>query len=611
MAYEKNKIESYQNLGGINVKKSLYTNEVNEFLDLRNYTLERLGSITSRSGTESHLTLPVSQFLVKPYNSYVYQKESGASYLMFDSGTTLYALGSALNGVDGNLTANATTSVVIDFISANDFLYYSPNGLRRFDGTNSIKVTVTDITGAPLPNSVTFNTGLGGVTVTIPSDSYYFQAAWLRGSPSLTDGKINSFFRANIFASKFGFSVGVTTFNIGATIVNTGQFQAWGFSAPPLEGVSSIAIAYSRLGTGITTFFYSMPLSFTLTTVSGVTTYLTNFSYFTVSQYNYTVRSPATSGVDRLSYYNNMIFASKDNTIDVSELDDIESFPPENRLQISGNPSDPIVAMVPFQDSLIIFKEDSIHELRGNSPETLSITDISFEFGCVSPRGYCVFENRLLFVDKKAICEYSGANIKPVSDKIESFIDSADKYRMTGLHVKRLNQAWFADGTNTFVYDYIADAWMIYDGLPMDKETGLINVDYGNDRIDPFFWKVGASFHQGIRFGSSLTTDQGSAITLIAKTKYHSRESHSTTELWRRFYLNTDVPGATLGVTLQFRPDFGSSIYLTQSLPQSLFQQRIDYGIPAKSLSIEIILRSSERVRINGYTVESRFLRSV
>jgi hypothetical protein len=609
MAYEKNKIESYQNLGGINVKKSKYSNELNEFLDLRNFTLERPGALTTRIGTETHLTLPVSQYLVRPYNSYVYQKQSGASYLMFDSGISLYALGSTLRGVDGTLTENATTSVIIDFVTANDFLYYSPNGLKRFDGDNSIKVSVSDISGRPLPNSVTFNTGLGGVTVTVPADNYYFRAAWLRGTPSLTDGKINSFFQANIFSK--GFSVGVTTFNIGATIVNTGEFQAWGFSAPPLEGVSSIAIAYSRLETGITTFFYSMPLSFTLTTVSGVTTYLTNFSYFTITQYNYTVRSPATSDVDRLSYYNNMLFASKDNTVDVSELDDIESFPPENRLTISGNPSDSIIAMVPFQDTLVIFKEDSTHELRGNSPETLSITDVSFEYGCVSPRGYCVFENRLLFVDKKAICEYSGSNITAISDKIESFIDDSNKYNMTGLHVKRLNQVWFGDGTNTFVYDYLTDAWFIYDGLPIDKNAGLINVDYGNDRIDPFFWKAGASFHEGIRFGSSLTTDQGSNITTIAKTIYHSRESHTSTELWRRFYLNTDVPGATLGVTLQFRPDFGSSVYLSQSLPQSLFQERIDYGIPAKSLSIEIILRASERVRINGYTIESRYLRSV
>jgi hypothetical protein len=605
-----NKEETYQNFGGINVKQTAYTTGKTEVLDLRNYTLEKLGSFTTRMGAEAHISLPVSQFINKPYNSYVYQKESGASYLIFDSGMTLYALGSSLRGVDGDLTANATTSTIVDFVTANDYLYYSPNGLRRFDGENSIKVSVSEISGAPLPNQVTFNTGLNGITVVIRPDSFYFRAAWLRNTPSLAEAKINQFFE--VTPGKYGGPAenNVTLFVNGATITNTGLFQAWGFSAPPMEGVSSIAIAYSRLSAGITNFVYSLPLSFTLTTISGITTYLTNFPFFTTSQFTYDLRAPATGNVDRLAWFNNMLFAAKDNTVDVSTLDDIESFPPENQIQITGNPSDPIIAVVPFQDSLIFFKNDSVHALAGDSPETLSISDITFEYGITSPRAWCVFENRLFFMDKKAICEYSGSNITPVSDKIESFIDVANIENMTGLHVKKLNQAWFGDGSLTFVFDYIAEAWMIYDGHPMDKSAGLINVDYSG-RIDPFYWKSGASFHQGIRFGSSLTQDLGANITTLIKTRYHQRDKFSSTELWRRFYLNVDTPTATLGFTLHFRPDYGSSVYLTRNLPMTDFQERIEFGIPAKSLSTEIVLQSSQRVRVNGYTIESRYLRPV
>jgi len=618
MSYPKSKIESYQNFGGINLKTSEYTTAKNELLDSRNYTLERLGSLTSRIGTEAHLSLPVSTFLVKPQNSYVYKKEDGSSFLMFDSGMTLFALGSSLAGIDGTITENATTSVIMDFVTANDYLYYSPNGLRRFDGTDSLKIGPPSISLAPTAGrtptlGITFNTSLGtGVTAVIPKDFYYWRASWLVGSPSLTDGKISQFFFLE--APKFPGSTGSfrgagQPIEIGSTIVSQGQWLLWGFSVPPGFGVSSIALAYAR--DGVTNFVYAMPRSFTLTIISGVTTYAAVVPHFTTTQYNYSIKGPPTQGVDRLSWYNNMIFASKDNTIDVSTIEDIESFPPENKIIISGNPSDSIVAMTPFQDSLIIFKEDSIHELKGDSPETLSVVDISFEYGCVSPRGFCVFENKLWFVDKKGICEYQGSNILRVADKIEPLTDVADMYSMAAIHVKKLNQVWFSDGSLVFVYDYLADAWLLYDNLQIDKTSGLINIDYGSDRIDPFYWQSGASFHLGIRFGQSLMTDLGSAISLMIKTRYHQREDKSSTEVWRRFYLNTDVTGQTLGFTLLMRPDYGSSVYETRSLPMSQFQERIDFGIPAESLSVELQLVSSTKVRINGYTIESRYLRSV
>ena len=544
------KEESYQNFGGVNLKVSPYKTGVTELLDCRNYTLERLGALTSRPGTELHLTLPVSQYINKPFNTYIFNQVNGSSFTIFDSGPTLYSLGSTLQAIGGSLTANATTSTIIDFVTAENKMYITINGLFSYNGTGELlKTSLSEISSTtPRPNQATFNTGLGGATVTIPADSFHIRAAWLRGTPSLTDGLINSLF--TVGRAKFDLPAenGLSLLVIGTTIVSEGLFQAWGFTAPPNEGVSSIALAYSRLGTGITNFIYAMPQSFTLTTVSGVTTYLANFPYTTTSQFDYGVRSPTATPAQRLAYFNNMLVTANNNTLSFSTLEDIESFLPENTFDISGNPTDSIVAMVTFQDSLIVFKRDSIHEVTGDSPETVAIADVTFDYGITNERGFCVFENRLFFVDQKGIAEYNGANTKIVSDHLEPVLDVTNKNIMSGVHVKKLNQVWFSDDQTTFVYDYIANAWLFNDGNSLDKNSGLFNVPYPNQRQDVFFWKSGQSFHQGIRFGSSLMTDVGSEINLVGQTRFHKRLGETTDEMWRRFYLNIDPWGPRLGL---------------------------------------------------------------
>jgi hypothetical protein len=82
--------------------------------------------------------------------------------------------------------------------------------------------------------------------------------------------------------------------------------------------------------------------------------------------------------------------------------------------------------------------------------------------------------------------------------------------------------------------------------------------------------------------------------------------------MWRRLYFNAGTStGTTLGVTVNIRQDYGESIVLSRSFTSDSFQERIDFGVSAKALSVEMILRSSARVTVNGYTLEGRFLRSV
>lgn len=605
------KDENYQNLGGINTLSSVYTTEERQFLDLRNFTFERLGSLTSRNGYESYLTLPVNEFLKRPFNSYEYLKIDGSSFLIFDSGPTLHAFGSSFFAFDGSLTENATTSAIVSFVTANDFLYYTAGDLKRFDGSESIKVSVSNFPDM-FGDNTSFNTGLSsGSTAVIPADSYFFSGFYLRGTPSLTDGKINEQIVLN--PGKYGAppeDSGLSLVSVGSTIASNGKWEYISPTLPPTnEGVSSVAIATSRLGTGITNIIYSEPQSFFLTTISGTTNVVVQFEHFSTNQFTYETRGPVASS-QLMVFFNNMLVSIDGNDLSFSTLQDIESFLPENKVSIIGNPGDDILAATVFQGALVIFKEDSIHEIRGASPETLSLTDITFEYGCLSRKGFCIFQNRLWFIDRKGICEYDGANVRIVSEPIDSFLNEANKSNMAALHVKKKNEVWFGDGEKVFKYDYAANAWGIYDVLDIDKESGAIFGNYG-DRRDVFFWEEGASFHQGFRFSDDIYTDNGQAITLMAKTRYHKRLGPSTQEMWRRLYINANIPGATTGVTVNYMPNYASDVSLTQSLFLDDFQKRLDFGLSAKSMGFELIIQSAEKIVINGYTIESRFLRSV
>jgi hypothetical protein len=267
--------------------------------------------------------------------------------------------------------------------------------------------------------------------------------------------------------------------------------------------------------------------------------------------------------------------------------------------------------MAVYQDSLLIFKQNSTHEVIGTSPQDLSLRDVSMEYGCLSNRGVVVYENTCWFIDKKGIIEYNGANFRLVSEEIFEYLDQVDKSKIVAIHVKKKNQVWFASSQKVFAYDYNSEAWAIFDNIKLDTESAGQVLSFGATTKDVAWFETGASFHNIVRFDDTLNTDQGQAITLAIKTRFHKRLGPSTQELFRRLYIDADVPGSTQGVTILLRPDYGTSVYLAKSTFLDSFQKRIDFGVSAKSLSVELILRANQSITINGYTIESRFLRLV
>lgn len=623
MAYEPLKEDHYNNLGGINTKISQYLTNDTEFLDLRNYCFFKPGALTMRPGTEVYASLPIANYAVKPSTTINYVKNNGSTFTVFDVGNTLYVLPS--NAVGFSLGYGASPQP-IDYVIQNDFLYYANgNGYFAFNGT--VSVFYRSETSRFIGGGGTYNTSLigNGVTNVIASGGYYFfvtPARGLAGQSFITQYGLPGF--ENIYPDTngvfSGFGVLVT---LSATVVSQGKWLLYGFTMPEGFGYSFGIAQYVKATSAslapytteiVNTLKDSLPQAFSVSTWGTGTTYLgIEFDHYTLSaswenQYQITIAPRF------LETYNNMLFMSGFSTLPsrvlVSNIGEPERVLEESFFDIRTGDNKEITGSIFFQDAILFFKKTSIHEVTGTSPDDLSLKTINEEYGALNNEGIVAFENRLWFVDDRGICEYNAANIEIKSEKIKDYLDQVDKSSIKAIHYKDRSEVWFCASNKCFVYNYFINAWSINDPIAIDNKSGANVIPFGVSTLDPVYWRTGTSFQQLVKFNPTLSTDLGNAITLVAKTKFHKRLGDSTQELFRRFYLDAQT-SVTLGATYNMYMDYGSSIVKTVGVSISSFQNRIDFGVSAKSLAVEIIMTSSQPITVNGYTIESRYLRSV
>lgn len=658
------KVEQYLNLGGINTKASEYATGENQVLNLRNYSFERPGAWQSRPGYSMYSNFNQTLFATfLPTSVIQFSLENGSSYIVFDIGPTLYN-NIGLSAISGNL---GTSQSQIDFEAYDNFLYYA-NGhiLEKY--------------GSSFSQASGFFPPTFGVSSGIGAYGYPFTGVTLLFSPgggSTFYGQSLSFVGTQAGAYEYTFAFVDQYGNVGENILNltmvsTVSTAEFSFSISPAQNISLLAnntdilvraynslvlgsanaaaLGLSSLGQGVVwpatlnpgegfviyksvrggtlnatymTVGGTIWTNYTLSFIGGDTYALLTFPDFQgvtgfVSSIN--LLNTASTAPKYLEIYNNMMFyAGFSNTSRVwhSEIGDPDVIEPEYFFDVRSGNSDYIRGMAIFQQSLLIFKKNSFHQLTGDSPETLSLQDISLEYGCLNNTAIVQYEDVIWFMDEEGIAEYNGSSAYIISYPIQKYLDACNKEHSWAFHLKKYNQVVFVvEDTTTetrcfrfFVYDYVVKGWTIYDRFEEFRAGCLVDAEDQKELL--WFGQNPSLSSQFYEFGESLSTDSGFGITTVAQTRFHKRLGDSTQELWRRLFVNNDVENATFGATINFYSDYGSTSVLTRSIGLTLFQSRIDFGISAKSLSAEIIIQSTESIKINGYTVVSRYLRSV
>jgi len=225
------------------------------------------------------------------------------------------------------------------------------------------------------------------------------------------------------------------------------------------------------------------------------------------------------------------------------------------------------------------------------------------------------FNSRLWFLDRKGVAEYNGINTQIVSNRVEETFDRMNpeqaKRVARAVHWKRRNEVWFAiplddsvENNAIVVHDYLANAWTVYEGFNPSEMV----IAEGNGFENTVFW--GGYRGTVNRMGESLPSDFGATINMSIQTRFHARHGVSSEELWRRFFVHGQAD-SNLPITLEFIPNYGTDISLTAGVTLSSNKVKYDLGLPAYSMSVNMSMGSStDKMVINGYTIESRFLRN-
>lgn len=320
-------------------------------------------------------------------------------------------------------------------------------------------------------------------------------------------------------------------------------------------------------------------------------------------------------------YNNQMITAGHSgapSTIRISDIAEPENYDPENFIDVRTNDGDAISGLKSYNSRCYVFKYNSMHELSGDDPTNFALREVSDQYGCVNHWSTAVFNDTMLFLDKKGVMVFNGANLEPLSNDIQPIIDrinqSAAKTEACMVHSPSQNQVLVSvpvDGATlnnmTLVYDYFVKAWTTHEGY---RAAAFANM---GGRIGARTLFYGGYSGMIFNFGASLMSHNGTAFTCLIKTRYLSELGQSVQKQFRRLYMNTDTtPGQTTALSVKAYPDYGSGASLSTTMYLTQFQNRIDFGVSAKSLAFEFSHYSSTQgIRVHGWATEARPQRNV
>lgn len=574
MPIQKLKEERYSNFGGMNQKASRYLTSQNDALEIINFDLSRPGSLTKVPGTTQYIGATVSGRIG---GFYEFSRLSGASYVITAANTNAYRVsGNSLNAIRTGLTSSG----IFDFVTFVDRLFVT-NGseIWKWDGANS---TNYSLPAGPTPTLLT-DSGSGGMSGTI---SYAF-------------GYLND-------RGYFGPAVNY----LSTTITGKAQIVVDGLTAPTGYGISAIVIyrGYDQGPFYGITYINASSTSFTDINFDLGTSVAIDYLHFTMAPQS-------------IELYNNQLFligfSASPSTFYYSEIGEPEGVLPESTAEVRTNDGDILTCGKAYYSQLVLMKGKSIHALSGDDPNNFAVREISDQYGCISKRAAATFEQRLHFLDEKGVCEFDGSNVQIASVKIEDTFKAMNlpvcRELAEMIHVKERNEVWTSiaiDGASYLnciaVYDYVSNNWYLRKGVNASA-LGIFTGSVGVRSVG--FGDFSGALNY---FGASFFTDNGRGITTSVKFPYDPAAAHSDQKVFRRLWLDLDPNlGVTHSVIVNLFADQSATLALGVTFIQTSFQNRIDFGISAKDLSVQFILNEDSPLRLNGYTFAHRYQRDV
>lgn len=639
MSYPKMKEEKYANLGGIDVKTSLYLTDQMSFLNLKNIDFRVLGALHSFSGSTSYsvanATYPImgiadyyaQNLALVGQTNYVF----GGSPMIIavDQHNVCEALGKTFVPVMHSIITggvlNATSFVLANFL-------YGCNGVDAwvYRGSTAIQFALGKpcfpVSAASEANA---NSGLSGFL------TFYF-------SMVRTDGLVGP-----ALASTYTILVpGTTQVNLRYPLPNIKMALSGnpggGVFAPANVSFGSFGLsgiqAWVQLNAGpifkrtalleVLASFVSVNFNFT---ASGWSQQDLPYDYqgapiwgLGSTQGSDNAQSTGSNPNVQEYFYNQLFSAgfggSFKSRVLFSNAGTPEVADYRNFFDVAPNDPNGVSAMKSFFTQLGIWKPSSTWALSGTGPDTFQLTQVSPIYGCISKKAVCVWNQNCWFLDKQGICDWNGANTQIISTKMQEFFDRMNLPVAAAtaimVHVKQKNEIWTCipiDGSNfnnlIVIFDYVAKEWSTAPCPANMTEMAILS--QAADAPKQFY-----GTYSGLigNWGSSFINNNGSGVTHVIKTGFMNPMGNSVTKMFRRLYLDAKVPaGSTQIFAVNLYRDYQTTPYkqTTMVISSSPSQQRIDFGVPGKALSAEFFyLGDAGALQWNGMTLEYRFQRA-
>lgn len=625
MPYPKLKSETYHCQGGINTKVSLYITAEGEFLNLQNVDFRTVGALSSFAGSTILTTVGatsditgIAGFILFPF------KNAAAGSTNFLFATDAYNTSS----VGGNTFSPPSLPNVIQ---GNTYQFSFALGGSALFGCNNFGdfwtfqgSTVFWQAGLPKPlvtgNQQNSGTGSGGLSGTLVLYYSLVRSDGLFG-PSLGQ----TYTVGGGTAQSFRMPASVNM-NIGSSGLSYGSFGLSGIQVWAQLN-NGLPLGLTPL-IGLTTGALNVTLPFNWTAAGWAITSPQPYDYQGSFLYGLGLTQGSANvifvgGTDNptiCEVYANQLFTTgfseNPNRVLYSNPGTPEVVDYANFFDVGGD-SVPISGMRAYFTQLMIWKQHQTFVLSGTGPDTFVLTNISTIYGCIAKNANVVWNQNCWFLDEKGIFEFNGANVQCVSNKVDDIFRRMNKTVAATsaymIHDKIRNEVWCAIPIDNspvnniiVVYDYLSSAWTTRT-TPPGNFTVMAAADGRNGKLI----RYGSSGMVGA-FGSSYVGDNGTAFTSIIKTRFiEGNLGNSVTKMFRRLYVDATIPpGLTYPVTVNFYQDKGASIVYSTTMMLSAYQNRIDYGIPAKSIAVEFIYSGASFFQLSGFTIEYRYQRN-
>jgi hypothetical protein len=288
-----------------------------------------------------------------------------------------------------------------------------------------------------------------------------------------------------------------------------------------------------------------------------------------------------------------------------------------SNVEVRTNDGEIVTAIKSYNGNLIVCKQSTFHVLNvaADDPANWQLSQISSEYGCLGRFAITEYANYLVFLDRKGIIRYTGANIEILSTKVDPIFARmnipACKDNAKVNYDKQRNQILCdipVDGSTmanlTAVYDIVSQAWTTYEGY---KPAATVRSQIPTKDAIVYGGYSGLVSY----FGPSFLTDNGTGFTMLAKSGFLTDMGESVTKVFRRLFLDTSPVGSSSFIDINLYQDFGSSKVVSATMMLNMFQSRIDFGVSGKSLSAEFVCGSTIGLALHGFAIQYRFQRNV